>query len=186
MELSIISKYFTKPLETFGEFALKPLAAVACVPVMIPPAMSTPIKALILLAIFFILDFLTGIGASYVEFKKSLPVLPGSGKRYVLSSSKMRLSVVKFITYGLAALIARGMEWVFIPGEFEPNENLNKMTLTTIVIGICCVIEVYSILFENVKRMGFDLIQKVKQIYKEGWKLYKYVKNGKDESTESN
>jgi len=145
--------------------------------------MATPLKALILLGVFFAMDFLTGLGASYIEFKNDVSHYPDDEKRYLLSSSKFRLSIVKFITYGLAALIARGIEWAFIPGEFETNEHLNKMTLTTIVIGICCAIEIYSILFENIKRMGFDIIQKIKTISNEGWRFYKYLKN---ERTEGN
>lgn len=92
--------------------------------------------------------------------------MPGSGKRYVIQSSKLRLSAVKFITYGLVTLVARGVEWVFVAQEFEPHTSLNKMTLTTMAIGFCCAVEVYSIIFENIKRMGFDIIEEVKKIYK--------------------
>ena len=162
---------------------LKSLATIFCTLIMVFPSMATPLKALILLGVFFAMDFLTGLGASYIEFKNDVSHYPDDEKRYLLSSSKFRLSIVKFITYGLAALIARGIEWAFIPGEFETNEHLNKMTLTTIVIGICCAIEIYSILFENIKRMGFDIIQKIKTISNEGWRFYKYLKN---ERTEGN
>lgn len=88
---------------------------------------------------------------------------------------------MKFICYGLAALIARGLEWAFIVEEFEPHEKLQKMTLTTIVIAFCCIIEGYSILFENVKRMGFDIVQKIKTMSKAGWSLYESVKNEQNE-----
>lgn len=73
-------------------------------------------------------------------------------------------------------LDAYGIEWVFAPGEIEPFSRLQKMTLTTITIAFCCVIELYSILFENVKRMGFDVIQKIKTISSTGWKVYKNIK----------
>jgi len=183
MKLSTISKQLEKPLMIINGVSIKPIATIACLPVAIPPATSTPLKALILLGVFFAMDFITGIGASYVESKKSTTSAYRTNNNYFLTSSKFRLSIVKFITYGLAVITARSIEWAFIPGEFSPNDNLNKMTLTTIVIGICCGIEIYSIFFENIKRMGFDIIQKIKTISKEGWRFYKYLKN---ERTEDN
>lgn len=156
----------TKPA---GLISILPAAAVT---------LTTPQKAIILLAILFILDFITGIGASWVEFRKTKTVVPGSGKRYLIQSSKLRLSAVKFVTYGLVILIAHGLEWTFAIKEFELHPKFQKMTLTTIAIAFCCGIEIYSILFENIKRMGFDIIEKIKTISKSGWDLYKTIKNG--------
>jgi hypothetical protein len=76
--------------------------------------------------------------------------------------------------------MAWGIEKVFIIGEFEPHSKLQKMTFTTIVIAICCVIEIYSIVFENFKRMGFDIIKQVKKIASSGWGVYKSIKNEKE------
>lgn len=179
MELTIYFKYFFKLATTIKMMLSKPTSLIVCSPVFVVPVYSTPVKALILLAFFFIVDFITGISASYVEFKRSLPVLPGQGKRYVIQSSKLRLSAVKFGTYCIMILGAYGIEWVFVIQEFEPHANLQKMTLTTIIIAFCCAIELYSILFENVKRMGFDIIQKVKNISKDGWDIFKTVKDEK-------
>jgi len=150
--------------------------------VFIIPLISTPLKALILLGILFVFDFITGIGASYVEFHKIKLLDSTAPKHYILTSSKLRLSVVKFITYGLAILIAFGIEWAFVNGEFKLHDNIQTITLTTFVTAFCSIIEIYSIFFENVKRMGFDIIQKIKTISKEGWRLYKTLKNDKTES----
>lgn len=144
--------------------------------------MTTTQKTLLLLAVLFIFDFITGVWASYAEFKKSLPVTPGSGKRYVFSSAKMRLSAVKFITYGMGVIVSFFVESIFVIQEFEPSHiSTQKLTLTTVVTLFFCSIEFYSIFFENIKRMGFDIIQKVKNIFRDGWGLYKSVKNEKDE-----
>jgi len=160
-----------------------PVGMAGFIPIIVTGELSTVERALIVLAVLFVVDFITGVWASYVEFKKSLPVLPGSGKRYVVQSSLLTLTAVKFIVYGLTLLVARAIEWAFIaPGiEFEPHTSLNKMTLTTIWAALLCVIEIYSILIENVKRIGFDIIQKIKDISGKGWDLWKSVKNDKTE-----
>lgn len=176
-------KYFAKIAATSKVILTKPAGLISAIPA-VSAAMSTPQKALILLGVLFVLDFGTGIAASSVEFKKSLPVLPASGKRYVLQSSKLRLSAVKFVTYGMVVIVAYGLEWVFVMQEFEPSSKLQKLSLTTISIAFCCAIEFYSIFFENIKRMGFDVIQKVKNISKSGWDLYKTVKNDKTEDND--
>ncbi|MCO6147534.1 phage holin family protein [Flavobacterium sp. NRK1] len=177
MNLSIFFNHLIKPFITAKIVLNKPDSFTYFLPAIVIPVLTTPQKAIILLGLFFTLDFITGICASYIEFKKNILPLPGSEKQYVLQSAKLRLSVIKFITYGLAIIIAYAIEWTFIIGEFEPHSKLQKMTLTTFVIAFCCTIEIYSIFFENIKRMGFDIIQKVKNISKEGWKLYKTITN---------
>lgn len=154
----------------------KPVTLIIAIPFIAMPAFTTPQRALIILAGLFIGDFITGIIASWIEFRRSLPVTPGSGKRYVIQSSKLRLSAVKFVTYGMVAIVAFVLEWGFVAGEFEPHASLKKMTLTTMAIGFCCLIETYSIFFENVKRMGFDIIQVVTNIVNKGWKFWKSLK----------
>lgn len=180
MELTLYLKYASKLGLTIKAISSKPFSILVCVPVIALPVYTTPEKAIILLGILFIVDFITGIWASWIEFKKALPVVPGSGKRYVIQSSKLRLSAVKFGTYCIMILGGYGIEWVFVPGEFEPHTRLQKMTLTTIVIAFCCAIEFYSILFENVKRMGYDIIEKVKNMASSGWGVYKSIKNEKE------
>jgi len=180
-DITLFTRYATKIFLSGKVMLSKPVGLILMVPVVASPAFTTPQKALILLAGLFVLDFITGITASWMEFKRSIPVLPASGKRYVIQSSKLKLSAVKFIVYGLTALVARGIEWAFIAKEFEPHESLNKMTLTTMAIAFCCCIELYSIVFENFKRMGFDVIQVIKNASAKGWDLYKTVKDEKTE-----
>jgi len=176
-DITLFTRYATKIFISAKIMLSKPFGLVLLLPVVAAPTFTTPQKALILLAGLFVVDFITGITASWMEFRRSLPVLPASGKRYVIQSSKLKLSAVKFIVYGLTALVARGIEWAFIPKEFEPHEALNKMTLTTMAIAFCCCIELYSIVFENFKRMGFDVIQIVKKVFTDGRKVYKIVKD---------
>lgn len=137
--------------------------------------LTTSQKAAALLGLFFILDFITGILASWIEHTKSDST---TKKGYVIQSAKLRLSAVKFICYALGILCAWGIEMVFVLKRIPTGSiSTQNLTFTTMVIAFFCVIEFYSIFFENIKRMGFDIIQKVKKISSEGWKLFKTLKN---------
>lgn len=163
-------KVFNLPKIAFN----KPIAIIACLPAFAIPVFSPTIKALILLGGFFCLDFITGILASWVEFKKAAPLVPASGKRYLIQSTKLRLSGVKFICYSLGTLCAWGIETVFVIKEIPSGHvSTQNLTLTTVVIAFFCMIEFYSVFFENVKRMGFDIIQEAKKVFK----LYKSIKD---------
>lgn len=184
-ELSIYPKYFSKIALTIKTLTAKPVGKAILIPVVAAPVYTITEKTLILLAALFVMDFITGVMASYVEFKKALPVTPGAGKRYVFSSAKMRLSAVKFVTYAMGVICAYGIESIFLIKEFDPGHlTTQKLTLTTIVTLFFCVIEAYSIFFENIKRMGYDIIQKVKNISSTGWGVYKAVK-GENKNEES-
>ncbi|RWW99718.1 phage holin family protein [Flavobacterium cerinum] len=150
----------------------KPLILFPCIPILV---LTTSQKAVILLGLFFILDFITGILASWIEFKKTNSA---SEKRYLIQSSKLRLSAVKFICYALGILCAWGIEIVFVIKKIPSGSiSTQNLTFTTVVIAFFCAIEFYSIFFENIKRMGFDILLKIQKISSESWKLYKTIKN---------
>lgn len=150
----------------------KSLILFFCIPILV---LTTSQKAVMLLGLFFILDFITGILASWAEFMKTNS---NSEKRYLIQSSKLRLSAVKFICYALGILCAWGIEIVFVIKKIPSGSiSTQNLTFTTVVIAFFCAIEFYSIFFENIKRMGFDIILKVKKISSESWKLYKTIKN---------
>jgi hypothetical protein len=182
-DLTIYAHYFDKIGSTAKMLFSKPLGILTMFCIVTMPALTTTQMTLMFLGGLFIGDFITGIMASYYEFKKSLPVLPGSGKRYVLSSAKMRMSGVKFITYAMGIVSAYALETIFLIDKFKPTYITKQhLTLTTIVTLFFCVIEFYSIFFENIKRMDFDIIQKVKSIFSAGWDIYKSAKDEKKES----
>lgn len=183
MELTIFIKYLAKIGAFAKSFITKPWLIIIGSPAFVMPVLTTPQKAILLLAAFFIADFITGIIASWIEFRKIKPIVPGSGKRYVIQSSKLRMSAVKFICYALGILCAWGIETVFVIKEIPAGHiSTENLTITTIVIAFFCLIEFYSIFFENVKRMGFDIIQNVKKISSEGHKLYKNIKGETNEN----
>lgn len=173
MENLIIHQHYL--IKVFGMAKLmlrKPIGIFYAIFTFTTPVFTTCQKALLLLAALFVLDFITGIAASYIEARQNKSVSGTIQKGYVLSSAKLRLSAVKFITYALAALCAYGIEVIFFIREFEPHLVTQKLTLTTIVIAFFCVIEFYSVFFENIKRMGFDIAGTFKKIILVVWDIY--------------
>ncbi|WP_444671273.1 phage holin family protein [Flavobacterium columnare] len=117
----------------------------------------------------FILDFATGILASWVEHKK-MPV---------------RVSVVKAISYFVFIALIFGFEKAFGIKTFSIlNISDNQFTLTTIAIAFCSFIEFFSIL-ENCKRSGFDIIGKSQEAAKKTWKIINFLKNGQSNTGEN-
>lgn len=145
--------------------------------IVVIPLLTIPQQSGLLLLFSIILDFITGILANWIEMRKN-KISVQSGK-FFIESAKFRLTAVKIGCYSMGILGTWGIETIFfiqkIPSGYIATKNL---TLTTYVIGFFCMIELYSIFFENVKRMGFDIIQKTKTISSEAWKFYKIIKNG--------
>ncbi|PZR24451.1 MAG: hypothetical protein DI539_00300 [Flavobacterium psychrophilum] len=134
-------------------------------------------QQIILLFLCIMLDFITGILASWTESKTNLDL--SQPKKYFIESAKLRLTVIKFVSYSLGILGAWGIETIFLIKKIPlVSISTKELTLTSYVVCFFCVIEIYSILFENIKRMGFDILQKSKIIISEVWKFYKTLKNG--------
>jgi len=139
-------------------------------------ALSSVQKAIITLLAVYILDFITGLIASWMEQKKSGKKI----KVYFFQSSKVRMSIVKGIAYMVYIICA----WFITVLVFDKNVGVmmlsKKFTIVEIVAGICIANECWSII-ENFKRAGFDLIAKIKEISKQAWNLFNVVKTGKEE-----
>lgn len=141
------------------------------------PVLTAPQQAIILLSVTLVLDLITGLLASWVESKKSMN--PSAKNQYIIESAKLRITAVKFSCYAMGILSAWSIETVFLIREIPSGQIATEnLTITTIVTGFFCMIELYSIFFENIKRMGFDIIQKISAMTTEGWKIYKLIKNG--------
>lgn len=159
--------------QAFSSFS----GAVTALCIITLPALTTAQQTLLLLAILFVADFITGVCASYMEYK-ALPPVDRSRSKHTISSAGLRMSGVKFITYGIGIITAYLLESIFFIKEFEPTQiTTQKLTLTTAVALFFCAIEMYSIFFENIKRMGFDLLEVIKKMAREAWAVYKDLKN---------
>ena len=117
-----------------------------------------------------ILDFITGVIASYVEDKK----VNRDYKAYFIQSNKMRDSVVKSISYMFLIMLTQVFSIIFaIPLITIPIVGI-VTSLTTLAFTICISIEVYSV-FENLKRSGFDIFAKFKNVVNAVIKIIKYI-----------
>lgn len=133
--------------------------------------------SLIFLFFAFIVDFLSGIYASWSEWKaKKIKVTT-----YLIESAKLRKSVGKAIAYMAAIGFTYGFELVFFIKSFKVSASGRDLTITLIAVGVCIAIEFFSVL-ENMKRSGFDLIGKIKEGFKNGWGV---VRSAKGEETPS-
>lgn len=138
--------------------------------------LSTEGKALLALAIFFILDFITGTWASWAEFKKTKE----KPKVYFIESGKLRQSIAKAVGYFLFIAGSWVMTILYFSGQFELPLGSAKHTVMSLVIGSCIAIELWSNI-ENIKRLGFDIIGRIETIAKKVWSLKKILKNEKDD-----
>lgn len=117
-----------------------------------------------------ILDFITGVIASYVEDKK----VKRNYKAYFIQSNKIRESVVKSISYMFLIIVTRIFCIIFsIPVITIPIIGI-VTSLTTIAFIMCISIETYSV-FENLKRSGFDIFDKFKNVVNAVIKIIKYI-----------
>ena len=122
-----------------------------------------------------LLDFITGIIASYVEDKK----VKRNYKAYFIQSNRMRESIVKSISYMFLIILTRIFCIIFaIPAITIPVVGI-VTTLTTLAFTICISIETYSI-FENLKRSGFDIFGELRKVLSKIASAVKYLSNFKN------
>lgn len=160
--LSLYIKYFTKLGISLKTMSSSPVTGVAAGTVIAASAMTNTEKAIYLLIGLFVLDFITGILASWKEKKEAEKTDPSLKEKSLISSEKLKLSGVKAFTYASAILAVWGVEKVFIIKSFKfSNISDQDMTITLVFIGFCCSVEFYSIFFENFKRAGFDIRKKL-------------------------
>jgi phage-related holin len=118
-----------------------------------------PQKGILFLCVLFVIDFATGIAGSYVEWRKTDQLIR------LISSEKLRMSAVKLFTYFSGIIVVYGVEMIFFEKRFKFQSITDKdFTITSIAIAFFCAIEIYSIVFENFKKMGFDVLANIKKL----------------------
>lgn len=151
----------------------KPAGIVCLIPSMVTvfltPAFSiskfTPTQwVLILLFWFFILDFITGIYASWIE-KKKRKMENMDDNQNLITSEKLRRCGVKASVYCTGTLSVYGVEKIFFikSVRFE-SVSEQGFTITMLIVAVFCGCEFYSIFFENFKRAGYDIVARVQKI----------------------
>jgi phage-related holin len=159
--IGLYTKYFIKLGVSTKAMASSPAGIVTGTTIVTVSVLTSIQKALLLLLIFFILDFITGILASWKVKREEEKTKPELKEQALISSEKLKLSAVKAFTYASAILGVWGIEKVFFIKTFKfDNVSTEGLTITLIFIGFCCAIEFYSIVFENFKKLGFDIAKK--------------------------
>ncbi len=172
-------------MEDYEKYSLAFLTAVKK-PAVILPAVGVASLTSCQLAIFFLLglmaaDFGTGVFASWVIWKND-PTKEGlKFIKHGISSDKIRLSLVKSVTYFMFIICAYGLEYIFKIKSFRAETYTDhQVTLTLIAIAIACAIEFYSIIFENLPKAGFSIESNVKKIYAVAKSVMSAIKNFKN------
>jgi phage-related holin len=159
--LGLYTKYFFKLGINLKSMASTPSGVVSGSTIVAVSVLTSIQKALLLLLVFFVLDFITGVLASWKIKKEEERLDPSLKDKALISSEKLKLSAVKAFTYASAILGVWGIEKVFFIKTFKfDNVSTESLTVTLIFTGFCCAIEFYSIVFENFKKMGFDIAKK--------------------------
>jgi hypothetical protein len=164
-----------EPIIKIEPMLSQPTGIVLLISTVTIATLSTIQMSLLFLFISFIFDFLTGIYASWVEWKnKKIQITT-----YLIESKKLRKSVGKAIAYMAAIGFTYGVELVFFIKSFKISASGANLTITLIAVGVCVAIEFFSVL-ENMKRSGFDLIGKAKKGFTQFWDLFRTAKGDID------
>lgn len=125
---------------------------------------------------FLLLDYATGIFASWVEHKND----PARNINvYHIESEKLRASGVKIIGYGLIMMFAYFLNAVVFQNHLKILGYTPPMSVFEIALLGCAVIEFWSNI-ENVKRAGFDIIGKFTTVVKSIWLAVRQMKGEKE------
>ncbi len=149
--------YLSKVLFSLKAMITTPKGAVLSIPIASIMVLSQEQQAAWLLTLFFVADFATGVGASYIEKKKAEKINPELKNQNLISSEKMKMCFVKFLLYGGSILTAKLLTIAFLVKPFTFDWFEESLSLTLLVIMACSLVEIYSIFFENFKRMGIDI-----------------------------
>jgi hypothetical protein len=116
-------------------------------------------------------DLFTGILVSRKEKKEAEKLKPELKNESLITSKKLKLGFVKFLLYGSSILIAYNLQEIAKIHAFNFSFSDLKFSITMLIILSCCVVEIYSIFFENFKKLGFDILKiasKIIDTYRKG------------------
>lgn len=156
-----------KELNLYSKYLWSILSAIKK-PTVLIPAMGLSISLssyhlmIFLLLGLLLADYITGVLASWVEWKKEKKLEKFRAKGF--TSEKTRMSIVKIVTYLLFIILSWCLETIFRIKPFELSWIDHEVSLTFISMAISCAIEFYSIFFENLPRAGFSIWGMLKKI----------------------
>lgn len=133
-------------------------------PVVVASTIVNVKSVIVLLIALMIADFATGILASYTVWKKE-----HAGKLEkprLISSQKLIKSGYKIFFYFSIIIVSYAIEKIFFINTFSFSFSVANFTVTTMATAFLCLIELFSIFAENLPKVGFDVIEMTKKIYK--------------------
>ena len=169
-EVTLYLHYLAKPFIIIQEVITTPKGIAFAIPTFAGISLlSTQKLAFFFLIIAYLIDFITGIIASFMERiaeeKKEQKVESFTWKEKVIyffdniSSDQMKRSIVKGIAYSVFIMCSYGIQFIFKIKPFSFSFSELTWDLPLIAVAGAIVIELWSILLENFKRMGFDIIK---------------------------
>jgi len=147
--------------------AKKPLWFTITIPtVAILPIVVDFIALCYILLIMFVVDLITGIFASYCEWKKAKTKdswFFGKGEGF--SSKKAKGSIIKALAYiALPYLIMQFQTILAIKNIKYESFSDSEFELASVVVIFFCLIEGFSIFHENLPKCGFNIWEQIKKI----------------------
>ena len=187
-EITLYLHYLAKPFIIIQEVVTTPKGIAFAIPTLgTISLLGTQRLAVAFLVIAYIVDFITGVVASFIERlkeeKKEQQVESFTWKEKVvyffdnISSDQMKRSIVKGIAYSVFIMCSYGIQFIFKIKPFTFSFSELAWDLPLVAVAGAIVIELWSILLENFKRMGFDII-------KIGLGMFSKTKEIKDKITE--
>ena len=130
--------------------------------------------ALRILIIAMLLDFVTGILASWNEAKKAR-------EPFKITSHKLRRSLIKTITYFAVIYFVYEITMILHIKNFHFDSfDTLDFTPTFVTIGVCAAVEIWSIFMENLPRAGYDIVGSIRALFTGISKLKQEIKNETD------
>lgn len=159
-------------------FAKNPALLLTTIPVIAVSQVVSYESVWYLLIWFFLSDLVTGLLASYFEWKESDHKdrwFFGKGEGF--SSDKAKKMGVKLVVYLLVPQLLINLQTILLLKNFKyASISDAEFELATVVVLFFCLIEGFSIFHENLPKCGFDLwknIRKMIGFYKEVKKDFK-------------
>lgn len=137
-------------------------------------AMNSLQQALMVLGIIIIVDYATGIFASWMEHKREKTPI----KVYFFESKKTRSSILKVAGYSFFILSVWAISSIFFDQKIDLIYSSKQFSIVELTAGICIANEAWSVI-ENFKRAGWDLIGSITNASKKIWETIKTIKTGK-------
>ncbi len=169
--LTLLAPYAKKAFVVLKAFFVPKKAVFLAIPTIITfKILPNTVYAGIFLFVLMIFDFVTGILVSKKIKREAEKINPLLKNELLVTSSGVKRSGIKFLLYSSTILMAWFLQNVLMlkPIKF-PFSDLH-FTITLVGVCVWILVEFYSIVFENFKKLGIDVLlvfSNIKKVYKE-------------------